>query len=153
MLADLISVACMQPRTSKGITPPGRSSPTGNALMPLSKLQHIGSTFWNTLFSIDQISVCKYLQSLVTEWFQLGESLEFPHSTLRTIEADYCHSVTRQKEEMITEWLNPLLSPSTQPSPALRAGGVSSKLCSTWEKMQVLRRPWYVVIQYYHGSD
>ena len=89
---------------------------TGKALMPLSKLKHIRNTFWNALFSIDERSICEYIQSVVKEWFQLGTNLQIPHHELSAIEINFGGDVVKQKEEMVAGWLSSTLS--TSPTPA-----------------------------------
>jgi ankyrin repeat protein/GTPase SAR1 family protein len=78
----------------------------GGTWMSTSKLLHIRSTFWDSLFPLDEQSVLQYIEALVEEWFQLGEYLKFPYPTLRAIESDFPQSVRRRKSEMVITWLN-----------------------------------------------
>ena len=78
----------------------------GDVLMYSSQLLHIGSTFWGSLFSLDEKTVLKYLHEIVRKWFKLGLYLDLPKITLDAIEYNHHKDVERCKIEMVATWLS-----------------------------------------------
>ena len=78
----------------------------GGALMYSSQLLRIGSTFWGSLFILDEKTVLEYLKEIVHNWFQLGIYLDLPKRDLDAIEYNHPRDVERCKIEMVATWLS-----------------------------------------------
>jgi hypothetical protein len=84
----------------------------GDTWMSASKLLHIRSTFWDSLFPLDEQSVLQYIEAVVNKWYQLGINLDILYHVLQAIERNFPNDVMRCKLEMVITWLN-----SSPPNP------------------------------------
>ena len=77
----------------------------GNTWMSTTKLRHIRSTFWESLFAMSEELILESIDEVLSEWDFLGLNLHLSSSVLNVIEANHPSDVKACNVEMVKTWL------------------------------------------------
>ena len=89
------------------------SSQTGRQVMQPSKLMALTKiALWYNLFSLQYVTVLRYLQEVSKDLKRLGLDLNIRPSILEAIEADFPSQCAKRREQIVKKWMS-----STHPPP------------------------------------